>query len=66
MPELNLDLYFQRVNPTLRRPEEGAHVMPDVDLYGAWDRLSKMLFYTAPRTLDRTRANRNRFVPRVR
>lgn len=57
-----LDNYFQRVNPTLNRPEEGASRLPSVDLYRAWDRLSVMVFSTAPNALDRTRANRNRFV----
>lgn len=61
-----LDNYFQRINPTLKRPEEGASRLPSVDLYGAWDRLSKQLFQTAPNQLDRTRVNRNKFLAAVK
>lgn len=61
-----LDNYFQRINPTLKRPEEGASRLPSIDLYGAWDRLSKQLFSTAPNQLDRTRVNRNKFLAAVK
>lgn len=54
--------YFQRINPTLNRPEEGASEFADVNLYGAWDRLSLQLFKTAPNVLDRVRVTRNKFV----
>jgi hypothetical protein len=54
--------YFQRINPTLLRPEEGASTLPSIDIYGAWDRLAKQLFHTAPNVLDSVRATRNRFV----
>lgn len=54
--------YFQRINPTLRRPEEGADRFGSIDVYKSWDGLSRQLFGTAPAALDRTRATRNRFV----
>lgn len=61
-----LDNYFQRVNPSLKRPEEGASRLPSIDLYGAFDRLSRQLFSTAPTQLDRTRTNRNKFLAAVK
>lgn len=60
-----IDNYFQRINPTLNRPEEGASRLPSVDLYRAWDRLSRQLFVVTPAALDRCRLYRNRFIRAV-
>ena len=62
----SLKSYFARVNPTLRRPEEGSSLYRDTDFYGAVERMQRAWFVTGNNTLDRTRANRNRFVQVVR
>lgn len=64
MPDA-LDNYFQRVNPTLNRPEEGAARLPSIDIYRAWDRWARLIAVTMPAALDRARSFRNRFLRAV-
>lgn len=61
-----LDDYFRRVNPTLKRPEEGAARFPSANLHKAWDRLAHQIGEVGPRALDRARTFRNRFDDAVR
>lgn len=62
------DSYFQRVNPTLNRPEEGGHPRPTPppDFYRAWDQLAQQVYGVLPNQLDRARSFRNRFIRAVR
>lgn len=59
--------YFDRANPTIVAPGEGRLGGPrQLDLYTAWNRLSRRLFVTMPTQLDRCRSFRNRFIQAVR
>lgn len=60
-----LDDYFKRVNPVLKRPEEGSSRPTSSDVYRSWDRFATMIAVTVPRALDRARVARNRFLRAV-
>lgn len=51
--------YWQRIDPVLMRPEEGAGPTPPRDFYRALDRLLVKLWTVLPRQLDRAKGFRN-------
>jgi hypothetical protein len=59
--------YFDNLNPAIVAPGEGRLGGPrQMDLFTAWNRLSKALFLTYPQQLDRCKVNRNKYVQTVR
>ena len=51
--------YWQRIDPVLKRPEEGGGPVAELDFHRAWDRLARQLWTVLPRQLDRAKGFRN-------